>query len=290
VSKLSVQDLMDRIQKNLGVPWQSQRADGFADGIYSGNPDTSVTGIATTFTPTIDVLRQAVSSGKNTIICRETPFYSRGERAPLFWRSGAAPSTDLMESDSVCRFKRAFISSNNLVIIRFFDNWEARTTDSQLRGLAMVLGWDKVHVVPKGSTEPYRPGNTSFVLPSLSLNDLGGNIRETLKVRGMRIIGDPLARVSKVALTHGLLLVEDLQQILKEPGVDVVVGGEPVEWEAGPYFEDLVTAKQAKGLILIGDQVSEEPGSGQVAEWLKTFISEVPVELMPAGEPFWTLS
>ena len=43
---------------------------------------------------------------------------------------------------------------------------------------------------------------------------------------------------------------------------------------------------QKKGLIVIGLEASEEPGCGEVAAWLKSFISEVPVEWIPAGEPF----
>ena len=82
---ISCQQLIERIQNNVGVPWQSQRADGFSDGILFGSGDTTVSGIVTAFTPTLEVLRRAVASGKNTIICREAPFYSRGERAPLFW-------------------------------------------------------------------------------------------------------------------------------------------------------------------------------------------------------------
>jgi putative NIF3 family GTP cyclohydrolase 1 type 2 len=287
---ITAEGLMDRIQKNLGVPWQSQRADGISDGVFLGDPDTPVTGIVTTFTPTLDVLRRAVSSGKNTIICRETPFYSRGERQPLFYRNGPAPSKEVIEKDAVYRVKRDFIDQNKLVIIHFFDNWEARKTDGQLRGLAMALGWDKFHSRMKRNSEPYRPGDVYFVLPRVSLNDLARSIRDTLKIRGMRLIGNPQSQVSKVAVTHGLLLVADLEQILKEPGVDVVVGGEPVEWEAGPYFQDLVTAGQSKGLILVGDEASEEPGSGEVATWLKTFIDEVPIQWIPAGEPFRTLS
>jgi hypothetical protein len=26
---------------------------------------------------------------------------------------------------------------------------------------------------------------------------------------------------------------------------------------------------------------------GECARWLKTFVTEVPVEFVPAGEPFW---
>ena len=82
---LTGQVSLERIQKNVGVLWQSERSDGFSDGILQGSADTPVTGIVTTFTPTLEVLRRAVASHKNTIICREAPFYSRGERASE-WR------------------------------------------------------------------------------------------------------------------------------------------------------------------------------------------------------------
>jgi len=287
---LTASRLLDRIMKNVAIPWQSQRADGFGNGIHLGSPDTVVTGIATTFTPTVDVLKRAVASGKNTIICRETPFYSRGERAPLFWRNGLAPPQQLLDKDATARAKRELIGSNNLVVIRLFDNWDARKTDAQLRGLAVALRWDKYHLARKGGVDLYRPGNEYFSLPKTSLGQLVRNIQTTLRVHGVRVIGDAQSQVSKAALTHGFLLVADLQRVMKEPGVDVVIGGEPVEWEASEYFEDLVAAKMAKALILLGNEVSEEPGSGEVAAWLKTFVSEVPVEWLPAGEPFWTVS
>jgi len=288
-AQLTAIQLLDRIMKNVGVPWQSQRADGFGDGIHSGSPDTSVTGIATTFIPTIDVLKRAIASGKNTIICRETPFYSRGERAPLFFRNGPEPPKELMDKDPVIRAKRELIEANRLVIIKLFDNWDARKTDGQLHGLAKALGWDRYHLKPKNGADIYRPGNEYFSLPKTTLGQLAKDTRRKLQAKGIRVIGDPQSSVAKAALTHGFLLVNDLRRVMKVPGVDVVVAGEPVEWEASEYFEDLLTAKMAKGLILLGNEVSEEPGSGEVAVWLRTFLSDIPVEWIPAGEPAWTV-
>ncbi len=287
---ISAQEMVDRIQKNLGVPWQSQRGDGYSDGIIAGSPETSVTGIVTTFTPTLDVLRRAAASGKNTVICRESPFYSRGERAPVGWRNGPAPPKEVLDKDEVYRAKQDLISQNKLVVIRFTENWDARPADGQLRGLAHALGWERFHTSATQGSEEYDPRNVYFQLPSLSLGSLAQELKGKLKINAVRVIGDSAATVNKVALTHGLLLVADAQRILAQPGVDVVVAGDAVEWEVGPYFLDLVTAKKAKGLILIGDEASEEPGSGEVAAWLKTFVSEVPVEWIPAGEPFWTLA
>jgi putative NIF3 family GTP cyclohydrolase 1 type 2 len=286
---ITSQQLVERIQKNVGVPWQSQQSDGFSDGILFGSPDATVTGIVTTWTPTLDVLRKAVNSGKNVIICRQAPSYSRGERAPVAWRNAPAPSKEMLDNDPVWQAKQDFISKNNLVIIRFCDNWDARKTDEQLRGLAKVLGWEKFHLA-QSAKDGYEPRNVYFRLPATSLNNLAEGIKKRLNIQGLRVIGKPESSIVKVALTHGLLLVADAEQILREPGVDAIVTGDAVEWEAAPYFQDLVTARKAKGLVLLGDEASEEPGSGEVANWLKGFVTEVPIEWIPAGDPFWVLS
>src|ERR1700683_315379 len=60
-----------RIQKNVGVPWRSQTVDTFK----AGDPDTLVTGIATTMMATFDVLERAAASGKNLIVTHEPTFY-----------------------------------------------------------------------------------------------------------------------------------------------------------------------------------------------------------------------
>jgi len=287
---ISAQGLLDRIQKNVGVPWQSQRSDGFSDGILFGKHEATVSGIVTTYAPSLQVLKRAVDSGKNTIVCREAPFYSRGERAPLFWRNGPVPPKQLTDNDAVCVAKREFISQNNLVIIRFFDNWDARASDGQLRGLARALGWDQFHSAGKRGTDPYDPENVFFELPPTSLNNLAKALQEKLKIKAVRVIGVAGSTIRKVALTHGLLLVSEAKRILVEESVDAVIAGDAVEWEAAPYFQDLVTAGKTKGLLLIGDEASEDPGSGEVATWLKAFVPEAPIEWIPAGEPFWTLT
>jgi hypothetical protein len=41
-------------------------------------------------------------------------------------------------------------------------------------------------------------------------------------------------------------------------------------------------------MIILGHAISEEAGMNNCAKWLKTFVTEVPVEFIPAGEPFWS--
>jgi hypothetical protein len=47
-----------------------------------------------------------------------------------------------------------------------------------------------------------------------------------------------------------------------------------------------VTSGKKKGLIVLGHIPSEQAGMAYCAEWLKGFITEVPVEVVAAEEPF----
>ena len=40
-------------------------------------------------------------------------------------------------------------------------------------------------------------------------------------------------------------------------------------------------------VIVLGHVVSEQSGMKYCAEWLKSFITGVPIEFIPAVEPFW---
>ena len=69
------------------------------------------------------------------------------------------------------------------------------------------------------------------------------------------------------------------------PNVDAIVAGEVREWESVEYARDVVFSGQGKGLILVGRIVSEEPGMEVCTDWLETFVPEVPVRHIAAGDP-----
>jgi len=191
-----------------------------------------------------------------------------------------------MENDPVYRMKRDYIAGNNLIVYRFFENWNARRPDPQLQGLAKALGWHKYYKPSVG--QPGDTNNGFFAIPATTLKQTAQNIKKTLKMKSIRVGGDPDIRVSKAALWHGMYWIADLQRMLAEPGVDLIVVGEP-QWEneLSLYNFDLHAAGIKKGMIVLGQEVSEEPGCGEMASWLKSFIDEVPVEWIPAGEPCW---
>ena len=273
----TVKEITDKLTKQFGSAWKG------TDKLVSGKPETAVTGIAVTWTPTMDVLARAVAKKQNLIVSLEPTYWNRGGA------EGRGPRDEDYEKDPTYRLKSACVAKNQLNVFKVRDSWTNRAEDGQLKGLAKALGWEK-HYKPKAGAAAWAPGNNSFTLPGASFGDLTSAMKRQLKAKAVRCIGDPKIRVSNVALTHGYFLVPDLEKVLTDPKVDVVVCGEPCEWEAGPYFMDIVASGQKKGMIVLGSQVSSEPGCGELASWLRSFITEVPVEWLPAGEPFTILS
>jgi putative NIF3 family GTP cyclohydrolase 1 type 2 len=290
---ISAQAVVDRIQQKLGSGWRDSAVDTF----LAGDRNSTVTGIVTTFAPSLEVLRKAVAGGRNMIVSREAPYWARsaaqlrpgtgnaGPGGPAeSGQAGLGPAS--MDNDPAYRMKRDYIATNKLVVYRLFDNWSARRPDPQLQALARALGWEKYYK-PSGG-QPWATDNGFFAMPPATLRETAQSIKKTLKMKNIRVGGDPDIRVNKAALSHGMYWLSDLQKMLAEPGVDLLVVGEP-QWEneLALYNFDLHAAGQKKGLIVLGQQVSEEPGCGEMATWLKSFVSEVPVEWIPAGEPSW---
>lgn len=290
---LTAQSIVDRIQQKIGPGWKKTSVDTF----LAGKPDNEVKGVVTTFAPSLEVLRKAVASGKNMIISRESTFWARDAAQvrpgtggtgpggpPDAGGAGRGPAS--MDNDPVYRMKRDYIASNNLIVYRFFANWSTRQPDPQLQGLAKALGWGKYYKPSAG--QPWAADNGFFAIPPATLKEAAQNIKKTLKMKCIRCGGDPGIRVTKAALWPGMYWLADLQKMLAEPAVDLIVVGEP-QWEneLSLYNFDLHAAGIKKGMIVLGQEVSEEPGCGEMAAWLKSFIKEVPVEWIPAGEPGW---
>jgi hypothetical protein len=69
--------------------------------------------------------------------------------------------------------------------------------------------------------------------------------------------------------------------------VDVSIGGEIGESGGNTeYALDAASAGRPKGMIMLGHMMSEDHGMQEVADWLRTFLSDVPIAFVPAGEPF----
>lgn len=200
---------------------------------------------------------------------------------------GGGRGAQSADADPLAKEKRDYIDANNLIVYRFFENWTARQPDPQLQGLVKALGWEKNYKAADGV--PWATHHAAFIpIPAATLKTTAQNIKKTLKMGAIRIIGEPDTQVNKAAVSCGISLLVDLQRYFAEPGVNLVIMGEAIwENEGMEYVADIVAAGQKKGLILLGEEVSQDPGCGEMATWLKSFVNEVPVEWIPTGDPCW---
>jgi putative NIF3 family GTP cyclohydrolase 1 type 2 len=261
--KITAQEIIGRIQKQLAestppVPWKTPTRDVFK----AGNPDTPVTGIATTVMSTLSILQRASKDGKNLVITHE----------PTFWSD--SDSTQELVDDAVYQQKASFIKENNMVIWRFHDHWHARRPDAMLVGLAQSLGW----------TNAADDSGRVYNVNPTTLGAMVKDMEMRLKFRAMRVIGDPEIKIGRAAINVGSTSLQVVLKLL--PDVDVFIAGEPREWEGPEYVQDAVAAGQKKAMIIIGHQNSEDPGMRLCADWLKGFITEVPVGWIPTADPF----
>ena len=254
--------VVERIRNQVAC---TRRQTQTVDTFKAGDPNARITGIATTFAATFDVLRRAAASGKNLIISHEPTFYEHREE------------TREIEGDPVLEAKRAFIRQHGLVIWRFHDLSHCREPDLIDEGMIEAMGWDK----HRRSGEP-----PSFTLPQTTVGALARDLARRLKARTVRIVGNRETRITQVGFLPGATDSVNQIRLLARDDVELLVVGESREWETVEYARDAVAQGRKKALILLGHVPSEESGMARSAVWLKGFIPEVPIEFIPAGDPF----
>jgi putative NIF3 family GTP cyclohydrolase 1 type 2 len=165
-----------------------------------------------------------------------------------------------------------------MVVFHFHDHWHGHRPDGIATGMARELGWEK-------NADAENP--RLFVFPGIPLVQLAKEMATRMKIATMRVVGDPKMPVHRVLASWGNVSQMPGIPFLARPDVDVLVVGETHEWELVEYAQDQITSGKQKALILMGHVVSEQSGMKYCAEWLKGFVTEVPVEFVAASEPFW---
>jgi len=264
--RITARELVTQIQKQVGVEWKTDTVDTFK----AGNPDTPVTGVAVTMMATMDVLQRASAKGWNFVITHEPTFY-----AHLDTPEG------IPESDAVWAEKRAFIEKHGMAVWRFHDHWHMRKPDGIEAGNVHALGWEKFQ----------RADNQYlFVIPETTVKELARQVSEKLGSTVVRVVGNPDMKITKVGFSPGAAGSQREIRALEQDDVQVLMVGETREWETVEYAADAVSEGRKKALIVIGHIPSEQPGMEECARWLKGFMKDVPVEFVPARQPFWTVS
>lgn len=256
---MTAQEIVTRIQQQLAsqkINWRSETVDTFK----AGDPATPIDGIATTGMATFNVLKRAAKANRNFVITHEPTFYNHQDQ------------TAALAQDPTYEAKQQFIKDHRLVVWRFHDHAHALRPDPLVAGSARALGWT-AYASP---TEP-----RIYTLPATTLGALAADIARRLKGRAIRVAGDPSMKVARVALGPGYGVPP------LTASVDVVIGGEASESGGNSeYLADAAASGQPKGVILLGHMLSEDFGMFELAEWLRGFLTGVPIDWISAGEPF----
>jgi putative NIF3 family GTP cyclohydrolase 1 type 2 len=237
------------------------------DSIKAGDPQTVVTGVATTITPTMDVLRKAVAAHDNLVITHEPTFYNHLDQDTL------------VKNDPVYQEKLKYIQDHKLVIFRWHDGAHMRQPDFIMEGWKQKAGWTSAQ------RNPYEP--MLYTTTPTTVRALADALRAKTGAKVVRVIGDPNLTVTKIAYAPGAPGPAPQIASLERDDVEVLVGGEIPEWETIAYAWDAQQQGRHKALILMGHYTSEEPGMKTVADWLKTVLPGMKVDFIPAGEPYW---
>lgn len=241
------------------------------DTLKGGDPSTPVMGIATTFLDTMDVLREAVKRGANLIITHEPTFYNHRDETKEF------------ANDPVYKEKMAYIEQHHLVVYRLHDEIHADPAgDHILEGVYAAFGWEKY---PR-RTDMGRLGQYFVTIPPTTLGELAKSLEVRLRAQTMRVEGDPNLKITHVALVPGAAGLQKQVAALNQE-VDALIAGEASEWETVEYVRDAVAQGRAKGMILLGHEVSEEPGMEQCAKELRELFPGMKVDHIVAGQALW---
>ena len=173
--------------------------------------------------------------------------------------------------------EEAVIASNRLVILRLSDALRQRRRIRSLKDSPQPC-WTK----HQSAADPLR-----YDIPARSLESVVGYVNRALRSRGGNQGGRRSIVFASVASVSCPARRPFERRSTCSPDVDVIVAGEVREWESVEYARDKIFSGEKKGLILVGRVVSDEPGMAVCASWLKSFVPEVSIRHMAAGDPYW---
>ncbi len=259
---MNAREVMDLIKKNLGIPWNERT---YRDTFKIGDPDTQVTGIATTMMSTFDVIKRAQAAKLNFIISHENTFWTDRE------------DTRTLVDNPLFKIKTDYCNKNGIIIHRWHDHQHSKVPDQSVVPLLRMVGIDDPKV---GMQTGVR------TIPETTLGALAALIKKNTGIRAMRVAGDPNMKVTRISMGPGYGYPR------MTADVDVVIGGETAECDGAfditSYVRDAAALGIPKGQIVLGHMVSEEQGMLEFANWIRGFVTGVPIQFVPCGEPYWT--
>lgn len=240
--------------------------EGDDNGIVHGDPETEVTGVAVTWTPSIAVLLQAAASHLNFVLTHESPWF---RASPHKWFE-VTPTEDKPAN----RARRAIVEQFNMVLCKCHSNWDAVRTEGIVDSTARALGLF-VEVHSSRFVRVYEIGERP-------LAELAHHVKTKLGLPLVRVAGDLGMVVQRVGLAVGGL-AQNWNYIdeLIANGAQAAIVGEAIDYSIR------IAVDSGVGLIETSHVGSENPGMRNMARLLRQRLpEELPVRFIDAGHPW----
>ena len=243
-------------------------------GLIFGDPEREVTKVATCWSPTLAVIRQAANLGCEMIVSHEPCFFRKRWSSDV--ESGNAWFDEAEDEDKeVNRNRRAALERHGIVVYRAHSNWDSAPEYGVIDALVETLGlgpaarrgrFTTVHEV-----EPRTVGN------------LADHVQEKLNTGPIRVIGDLDRTVTRVATMIG-----GLGQMFNAPEEPARLGAEAIV--AGECLAYTCWCAEELGVAIIeaGHCATENPGVRAMARFLNERLDGVEAIFLDTSCP-WTV-
>ena len=278
---MTVREITDAMIKKTGVPPIPLK--DTCDRLMAGSWDMEVKGVAMTFMATVDVIKKAAALGANLIITHEPTWFT------------GMDATDWLAGDEVYLRKKQLIEETGVAIWRFHDHMHFDQQDGIYRGFDQETGWAQYRMPilydPAGPAFLKGRFDGCYEIPPTTLRGLCEELKQSIGMTVMRVIGDPDMPVSRVGVLPGGgslgLGVEHMpMQLMRRRNLDVILCGDITEWTLPAYVRDAAQLGLNKAIVVLGHERSEEPGMKRLGEWMKDIAGEIPLFFTDAEEPF----
>ncbi len=236
------------------------------DGFKIGDPDAEVTGIAVAWIAIDEALREAHELGCNVFVTHEDPFYAQVRPAPETYEPTLAA--------------RRFLEETGMLIYRCHDAWDTWPEIGVLDSWATVLGLEGEPANADTYYKVYDVGPTEA-------GDLGRRILERVKPLGQESVifyGDETTVVSKLGIGTGAI-ANPFKMV--ELGADALLcTDDPLHTtsELGWCLDMGVP------VFVVNHATAEVTGIAHLATYVAQQFSDVPVEHLPQGCMYSTIS
>ena len=283
---MKIREVIDKILEfhpHLGDSYEG------CDTYKCGDPDWECSGVATAMVPTVEVIKEAAACGCNLLVVHEPIYYTTPDFSD--WK------TDY--ENKVYQEKKELLEKYKMVVWRDHDHMHAHVPDCIFSGVEKYLGWEDYKIKEKNIP----PFIHCYHLPKTSVGALAQQLKETIGLNGLRLVGNAKDEIEKVAIVGHLYpnsFMEDgfdekgywkeygteVIRVMEE-GVDAIIPGEIIEWTVLSYVRDALMLGKRKAVLNIGHFAMEELGMKKAADDIAKLVGDsVKVTYIPSKDMY----